>query len=142
MSPAATRMTVREFLELPDDGHRYELIEGELILNASPVLRHQRIVRRLMVRLDRYFEDHGGGEVLNAPFDVILNEANALQPDLLVVLSSRAGILRERTRRARPISPLKSCPRAPGERTRFRNGSCTNASASTNTGSSITSSSW
>jgi Uma2 family endonuclease len=89
-------MTVREFLELPDDGNRCELIEGELVLNASSVLRHQRILRRLMVRLDRYFEEHGGGEVLNAPCDVILNDDNALQPDLLVVLSSRAGILREK----------------------------------------------
>ena len=111
-------MTVREFLELPDDGNRYELIDGELILNASPVLRHQRIVRRLTVRLDRYFEDYGGGEVFHAPTDVILNEDNAVQPDLIVVTSSRASILGEKNVQGAPdiaIEVLSSSTRRKDE---------------------------
>ncbi len=89
-------MTAAEFLELPDDGKRYELIEGEVVLNASPVTRHQRISRVLLVQLDRYFEERGGGEVFDAPYDVVLDEENVVVPDLVVVTSDRAAIINPR----------------------------------------------
>ena len=83
-------------MALPDDGKHYELIEGELVLNPASVTKHQRVLRRLLTRLDRYFEEHGGGEVFCAPYDVVLSDETVLEPDLLVVKSERASIIREK----------------------------------------------
>jgi Uma2 family endonuclease len=67
---------------MPDDGRRYEIIDGVLIVSAAPGRLHQRAVGRLWRRLDdaasREFE------VLAAPFAVVLADDTELQPDLLV----------------------------------------------------------
>jgi hypothetical protein len=47
-------------MALPDDGKRYELIEG-LVLNPAPVPRHQWIIGNLYYALRTYFVTHGGG---------------------------------------------------------------------------------
>lgn len=91
----ATRMTYSDLAALPDDGKQYELIDGELFVNASPVTRHQRIVRVLLNRIDRFFEEHGGGEVFPSPYDVVFDEVNVSQPDVVVVTSDRASIIGE-----------------------------------------------
>lgn len=94
MAPqTATRMTYEELLALPDDGRHYELIEGELVLNPAPVPRHQRILRKILTALDRYFEEHGGGEVFCAPLDIVLSDENVLEPDILVLKSERASLV-------------------------------------------------
>lgn len=50
----------------------------------------------MLTRLDRYFEEHGDGEVFCAPFDVVLSSENVLEPDLIVIKSDRASIVREK----------------------------------------------
>jgi Uma2 family endonuclease len=40
-------LTVDDLELMPDDGHRYELIDGTLIVSPSPSLRHQRVHSRL-----------------------------------------------------------------------------------------------
>lgn len=103
MAPQTTaRITYKEFAELPDDGKRYELIEGELVLNPAPVTRHQQIVRKILVLIDRYFTDHGGGEVFVAPLDVVLAEDVVLEPDLMVVRSDRMSIVRRKNIQGAP----------------------------------------
>lgn len=78
-------------MALPDDGKRYELIEGELVLNPAPNTRHQRLQRKFLVALDNYFSAHRNGEVFNAPFDVVLSEDVVLEPDVVVVLKEHAA---------------------------------------------------
>ena len=58
-------------LELPDDGKHYELIEGELILNPSPVPRHQSIVRNIAVHLTRISRSTGADKRSSSPLDVV-----------------------------------------------------------------------
>lgn len=95
MAPATTptRLTYNDLLDLPDDGKRYELIDGELFVNPSPITRHQRIARILLVRLDNYFTTYGGGEVFGTPFDVVFSDDIVVQPDLMVIQSERASII-------------------------------------------------
>ncbi|HEX6099498.1 MAG TPA: Uma2 family endonuclease [Thermoanaerobaculia bacterium] len=103
MAPQATTpMTYEEFIALPEDGKRYELIEGELVLNPAPVTKHQRVLRKLLTRLDRYFEERGGGEVFCTPYDVVLSDETIVEPDLLVVMSERASIVREKRAHGAP----------------------------------------
>ena len=69
----------------PDDGKRYELVQGNLYVNPSPTPVHPRISRRLQRQLEDYFHDHTIGEVFNAPIDLILTNHDVFVPDLVVV---------------------------------------------------------
>lgn len=103
MAPqTSTRMTYEEYLKLPDDGKYYEIIDGELCLNPTPVPCHQRIVVNLLFALKLYFREHGGGEVLVAPMDVVFNEENMLEPDLIVITAKNAGIVGKTNLRGAP----------------------------------------
>jgi Uma2 family endonuclease len=70
---------------LPDDGNRYELIDGELFVSAAPSRAHQRASRELVRRLLPYVESLGSLEVLYAPFAVTWSTRTEVQPDVLVV---------------------------------------------------------
>ena len=80
----------------PDDGKRYEIIEGDLYVTPSPSPVHQRVSARLFIRLMEYFDRRGIGEVFYAPVDLILSDHDIFVPDLLVVadaeLVSKRGI--------------------------------------------------
>jgi Uma2 family endonuclease len=91
-TPLAPPLTHDEYAKMPDDGKRYELIEGELVEMSAPFLRHQE----LLVRLFRAFDAaRGSGHVYFAPVDVILSPITALQPDLTVVLPGNEGVLQD-----------------------------------------------
>ena len=77
--------TVDDLATLPDDGNRYEIIDGELLVTPAPSWRHQRIVRALFKRLLAYLEQHPIGEVLTSPADVAFARDFSVQPDLFVV---------------------------------------------------------
>lgn len=70
----------------PDDGRRYEILGGELIVSPSPSEQHQSVLTELLAELRAFLRDHEVGKVYPAPFDVAFDEYNILQPDLLVVL--------------------------------------------------------
>lgn len=75
-------VTVRDLDRMPDDGNRYELIDGEIFVTPAPAYRHQKIALRLYARLDAACPPHL--DVLAAPFAVRLNSENEMQPDVLV----------------------------------------------------------
>lgn len=94
MSPAtSTKLTYDDYMELPDDGKRYELIDGELILSPSPSARHQRVLIRLLVILNAYVGKHGIGEIFCAPLDVVLTPINVVEPDLIFISNKRTGVV-------------------------------------------------
>jgi Uma2 family endonuclease len=70
---------------IPQDNKRYELIDGELFVNAAPNPMHQRVSRRLQRQLEDYFHDRAIGEVFDAPIDVIFTPHDVLEPDLILV---------------------------------------------------------
>ena len=88
-----TRMTYDDYVKLPDDGNRYEIIDGELYVNPAPVPRPQDIVLNLAIALRLYFHELGGGKVYIAPLDVVLAEDGIVEPDLVVIRSERASII-------------------------------------------------
>ena len=47
----ARQFTRADLDAMPDDGHRYELIDGALVVTPSPTYQHQRVLRGLFVRL-------------------------------------------------------------------------------------------
>jgi len=83
------RATYEDYCRFPDDGKRYEILDGEIFMTPSPSPRHQFASKRLQRILERYFEDTLGYQVFDAPLDVILSNADVVQPDLLVVAASQ-----------------------------------------------------
>jgi Uma2 family endonuclease len=102
MSDAATRsssspkLTYADYLELPDDGKRYEILDGDLVMTASPLIRHQRVSANLHLALEPYVREHRGGTLLYAPVDVILDRSTIAVPDLVFVSNGRSSIVTER----------------------------------------------
>ena len=89
------RLSYEDYLRLPDDGLRHELIDGEHFVTPAPVLRHQRISMRLSMALGAYLGEHPLGEICYAPMDVILSDHDVVQPDILYVSKARSEILRD-----------------------------------------------
>lgn len=85
MPPPAERgrpFTAADLEAMPDDGRRYELLDGSLLVSPAPAWRHQRVVANLVHLLMTHCPRDL--EVLVAPFDVQLAEDTVLQPDVLV----------------------------------------------------------
>ena len=82
--------TVERAHALPDDGNRYEVLDGELFVTPAPTWQHQAAIGELHSALREYVRSNGLGWALTAPADVIFSPRRLLQPDLFVV-SERPG---------------------------------------------------
>jgi Uma2 family endonuclease len=91
-------LTRADLETMPDDGHRYELIDGLLVVSPAPRRVHQRALGNLYLALRAGCPEDL--EVLLAPFDVALADDTVMQPDLLV--ARRADL----TERDLPQAPL------------------------------------
>jgi Uma2 family endonuclease len=83
MGVSASRpLTVADLEGMPDDGRRYELLDGVLLVTPAPGWPHQEMALSLAILLRQNCprELH----VLIAPFAIRPNEYTELQPDLLV----------------------------------------------------------
>jgi Uma2 family endonuclease len=89
------KYTVEDFRQMEDldENHYYELIDGEIVKKSSPHFEHQRVLRKFVVKLDRYVSDKKLGEIFFAPIDVYLDEHNIFQPDLLFIPEAKKAIL-------------------------------------------------
>lgn len=85
MPNAVRHWTREEVLALPDDGNRYELIDGELLVSPSPRAIHQRAVITLYNRVYLYVRENHLGWTGLAPSDLDLESGQSVQPDLFVV---------------------------------------------------------
>ena len=84
--PDRARTWTREMvLALPDDGNRYELLDGELLVTPAPAPRHQDAVRVVFQILHAYLDESGMAAVYFSSADVQLDGRQYLQPDILVV---------------------------------------------------------
>ncbi|MCP4659518.1 MAG: Uma2 family endonuclease [bacterium] len=82
--PAQGQWTWDDYLSLPDDGQRYEIIEGVLYASPAPSFDHQFSAFKLARLMADFVEAHELGLVVVAPFDVRLpGVADPVEPDLL-----------------------------------------------------------
>jgi len=94
--PPEYRLTYADWLALPDDGPRYEIIGGELFVNPLPNARHERISRELGEALELCLSGPKRGDVFYAPIGVKLSNEDVPQPDLVVVLAKHKDRIGER----------------------------------------------
>jgi Uma2 family endonuclease len=75
--------TLEDLDRTPDDGRRYELIDGELVVAAAPNWKHGATLLALYDEFRAWSREGGGGDLQVAPLDVVLSEGQVFQPDLL-----------------------------------------------------------
>lgn len=85
MPQMAERWTREMVLALPDDGNRYELFDGELLVTPAPNLRHQLAVQLLSDAIRPYARKERIGQTLMSPADLDLGGEQLSQPDLFVL---------------------------------------------------------
>ena len=78
---------------MPDDGNRYEVVYGELLVTPAPRSWHQVLVKRLTFELEHYLRRNPVGEVLTAPADISWGRDVLVQPDVFVVDPDEARTL-------------------------------------------------
>ena len=78
---------------LPDDGQRYEVVHGELLVTPSPRLWHQELVTRLVLRLGAYLELERVGHLVCSPADISWDPGTLVQPDVFVADLAEARTL-------------------------------------------------
>ena len=77
--------TVDEVHALPDDGNRYEVIDGELFVTPAPSLNHQNAAFELCRIFQEYLKHQRIGHAYIAPADVTFSPRRLVQPDVFVV---------------------------------------------------------
>ena len=85
MPAQQTVWTAEMVRALPEDGNRYEVLDGVLFVSPTPSALHQRAVAHLWEILDSHCRKHGIGEAMISPADIELSEHRVLQPDVFVV---------------------------------------------------------
>ena len=87
------RLTYDDYVRFPDDGRRWELIDGEAYMVPSPDAGHQLIAGYVYRRVAGYLDEHGGGIAFIAPFDVKLADDEVFQPDVIFISDADADVL-------------------------------------------------
>lgn len=89
------KWTYEDYLKLPDDGKRYEIIEGVLYVVNAPTIAHQFAVNRISFYFQLLSIENDLGTVLTSPIEVHLSEeTRPVQPDVLFVRKERQTILK------------------------------------------------
>jgi len=94
--PGPIKLTYEDYVDLPDDGRRYEILDGELEVSPAPAPRHQAVLGNLLWILHGHVQERGLGRVYCAPIDVILAPTSVVQPDLIFIAAGRESIVTER----------------------------------------------
>ena len=96
------KLTYRDYCALPDDGRRYEILDGDLRVSPSPMTPHQRVTARLWAIIDAHARRHGLGEPFIAPTDVLLGPHDVIVPDIAFVSAARRSIVTEKNLKGAP----------------------------------------
>ena len=92
----SVRFKADDIWDAPEDGNRYEVIDGELHVTPAPSLGHQTAASTLLAYLWNYVRPRRLGQVVTAPVGVVLEEETGVQPDLVYVSRERSNIIVER----------------------------------------------
>jgi Uma2 family endonuclease len=86
--------TAEDVRALPEDGKRYECIDGVLLVTPSPATPHQDAVLALTQRLAPYLRTQSVGKLFIAPADVEIEPGTTVQPDVFVARSATGARIR------------------------------------------------
>ncbi len=93
--PVDIRLTYDDLCLLPNNGKRYEIVDGELFVTPAPRRPHQKVVTNLAYYLTEFTKRTGRGETYVAPFDVVFSRFDVVEPDVLYISEKRLAVLTE-----------------------------------------------
>ena len=79
-------LTIEDLDACPDDGNRYELIGGQLLVSRAPGIPHQRVLYNLIIEFEKYLQQNRIG-ILVPGVGAIFSQHDAVIPDLVFVLN-------------------------------------------------------
>lgn len=89
-------LTYDDYVDLPNDRNRYEILDGDLFVTPAPSSRHQLVSRNLQFAIHQFAKQHTLGEIFDAPIDLILAATTVVQPDLVFVSRGRQSVVTDR----------------------------------------------
>src|SRR5688572_9797549 len=95
MTADLKHLTYDMYLALLEMKHRYSIVDGELVMAASPTPDHQTVVQEAFVKLDFFVREHRLGRVFLAPLDIVIRRdpLRTRQPDLMFISNARRYII-------------------------------------------------
>jgi Uma2 family endonuclease len=93
--PTQGDWTYNEYMTLPDDGQRYEIADGVLLLTPSSTGPHQDTIGEVFFHLQSHIKLARLGLVIQAPFVVELSAKDVFQPDIFVVMNAHLDRMQE-----------------------------------------------
>jgi Uma2 family endonuclease len=99
--PAPGQWRYEDLLTLPDDGRRYEIIEGELSEMPAPSWAHAIVIANFILLIGPIVRALGG-QIATAPLDVFFPGADPVQPDIIVLLPNSEARPSKRGLEGRP----------------------------------------
>lgn len=81
-------LTVTDLDLMPDDGNRYEIIEGELFVSRAPGLKHQLVVKNFIASIQNHLDNNPIGIVVPGP-GIVFSELTAVIPDVVFISNAR-----------------------------------------------------
>jgi Uma2 family endonuclease len=94
--PRQGSWTYEAYTALPEDGNRYEIVQGVLMMTPAPEPAHQGIAEEINSYLRSQILHTKRGLVLTAPIDVVLSKHMTVQPDVLVLLKEHLDRLQKK----------------------------------------------
>ena len=94
--PTQGDWTYNEYITLPDDGKRYEIANGVLLLTPSSPGSHQDTIGEVFFHLRSHVKLAGLGLVIQTPFIVELSAKDVFQPDIFVVMNAHLDRVQEK----------------------------------------------
>lgn len=100
--PIDIRLTYENYCLLPNNGKRYEIIDGELFVSRSAAWRHQSVLANILHYLTDFVKGHDLGKVYPAPFDVVFSQYDVVEPDILYISKARASVVTDKNVQGAP----------------------------------------
>jgi Uma2 family endonuclease len=100
VQPTRTRINASEYYQLPEYTQHdlIQLINGEVIIGMPPILKHQAIVREILVMLTLLARKLGG-KAFDSPIEVRLDDDNVFEPDVLYIQADNLAITQQDEKR-------------------------------------------
>jgi Uma2 family endonuclease len=93
MATTTQLLTYDDLCRMPDDGNRYELVSGEIVVSPAPTWVHQEVLVRLGEVVRPFVRAGNLGRVGLAPLDIHLGRHDIVQPDMIFVSREREHVL-------------------------------------------------
>lgn len=97
-----TKLTYEDYEAFPDDGSRYEIIDGEMFMSPPPITAHQWASAELTWLLGSHIRQRGLGRLFYAPFAVMLSPHDIFEPDIVFISEGRMPLIDEKGMRGAP----------------------------------------